>query len=96
MLEVEISETSFEHPNNYYLLEALEIVSKDADLLEHFLAWGYLITDSEINRLQWETSAGAQAEKSVKEIVLAMAIGERRALRDRVRSQYEQATGFFR
>ena len=92
--EYEIPQSSFEHPDNFYLMEALEIVPKSADQLEHFTAWGFLIADSEIVRRTWAGVQKATSERTVPSVVLEMSLEERRALRDRVKAKYQRHGGF--
>jgi hypothetical protein len=82
-----------------FLLEALEILPKEATEDERFAAWGKIILDPEIQRLTGVNGPRIKRsgegpnmkmefipEKSTGDVVLAMSIEDRRALRDRVRA----------
>jgi hypothetical protein len=87
---------SAEHVDRF-LLEALEILPKEATEDERFAAWGKIIADPEIMRLTGVDGPRIKrsgerpslkvefiSAKSVADVVVAMSLPARRALRDRV------------
>jgi hypothetical protein len=85
-----------EHPERL-LMEALEVVPKQATEEELFSAWGRIIHDPEVLRLTGVLGSRIKRtgeppnlkvefipEKSVADVVVAMTVADRRALRARV------------